>query len=896
MKNRKKIVLLILLFSICLGALSCKSYSTVASEYVRIKSYSNLSQIEYDNKDILIGLDENQTVNDLLSNLYTYDTVTVSKNNVTLSSGDIVPTGALLSCGTEQYYIVIKGDTTGDGVVDASDFLQIKKFFLESFDIGGIYFLAGDTTEDGIIDATDYLQVRQYFLGNFDLYPDKNTGNNSNSIIDIIKDGQCEYKICYAGESEKIAAYTLRELLSLRSGIVLPIEMTTNVAGGTKIIYLSSSNLNEVGNYGYTMKSDDALVSITASSLCGFDNAFEHLLIKGAESMSVSCPSDYNVVEKLDWESNYVLEGTDYNSEYNDGLFYNDKNDSVAYVSNAMWHMFGAVDDGQQAVAALGNEPTWFEWNSEKIAWSGNTQYINEVKKKIRYFPQTSTGYMWSWSSYPFWKVDDCYSIHYDGTFRYISAVYDIICWEGNTDFLYQKDTNTATGEYSSLDASRGKTVLKKTQACMDYILEYLYGKYGYIKLTEESTYLNSNGTKRFDYVKEAGINCWNNTGKDGSGASNYWDNLCFGNYDGYSHALYYNALTSMAGIYRMIGGDCIDDAEQLEVLAAKVKEDFNDLYWSEEKGRYVACIDADGRVVDYGLTFHNYEAMKYGLADAEQAKLIFDWVDGDRIINGENRVGGDIFSYAKLHELVNASTSREIASLDLRLASVTNTIAINNPENQKLGVAWWHAPAGIDVWGSASYGKHLENGGYIFYPVFYELMARTEYEGAQSTTDRLYDIGRVYEYNRLMSDAAAIGSTHWLEGLKGEFPESGLVPTTYFYSLIGVSAEYDGLHLSPAFNDVYEYMGVKTFKYGGNAYGIKVNRDSSFEITPSSGTVSMKLHYTPERFKSVSYTLTITKTDGTVSNKVVSPDANGVIYLNISQSRVSSVKLTPNL
>ena len=62
--------------------------------------------------------------------------------------------------------------------------------------------------------------------------------------------------------------------------------------------------------------------------------------------------------------------------------------------------------------------------------------------------------------------------------------------------------------------------------------------------------------------------------------------------------------------------------------------------------------------------------------------------------------------------------------ALDLRLAAVTNTIAINQKENRKLKTAWWHAPNGINVWGSASYGSHLENGGYIFYPVFYELMA----------------------------------------------------------------------------------------------------------------------------------------------------------------------------
>ena len=190
----------------------------------------------------------------------------------------------------------------------------------------------------------------------------------------------------------------------------------------------------------------------------------------------------------------------------------------------------------------------------------------------------------------------------------------------------------------------------------------------------------------------------------------------------------------------------------------------------------------------------------------------------------------------------------------------------------------------------------YLENGGYIFYPVFYELMARTEYEGAQSTTDRLNGISRVYEYNRLLSDAAAAGSTYWLEGLAGEFPESGLVPTVYLYSLVGLSAEYDGLHLSPSFNDVYEYMGVKTFGYGGKKYGIKVNRDSSFVLTPSSTTVSMKIHYTPERFSGVSYTVSVKKTSGAVTKKTVQPDINGVLHIQLNETYVSSIEVTPNI
>lgn len=581
-----------------------------------------------------------------------------------------------------------------------------------------------------------------------------------------------------------------------------------------------------------------------------------------------------------------------YNPEYNDDLFYNDKNDAAAYISNAMWHMFGAVDDGRNLVYRFGNEPTWFEWMSEKIMWSGDKAYIAELKSKIRAFPQTQTGYMWSWGTYPFWKVDNCYSIHYDGTFRYINAVYDVISWEGNADFLFERDTDTAGGAYSALDASNGKTVLQKTEACMDYILKYLNGENGIILLTEESTYLTEDGKERFDYVLETGEFCWNNTGRDNSTASNYWDNLCFGHYDGYSGALFYSALSSMEGIYRKLGGEYIVKADKMHALKATVRQKFNDMYWSEEKGRYIACVDADGRKVDFGLTFHNFEIMKYGLADANRAGQIFAWVDGDRILDGEDRTGKDIFSYAKIWERTYKPEMTEIKNLDLRLAAVTNTIAINNRENRKAKTAWWHGPNGINVWGSASYGSHLENGGYIFYPVFYELMARIRYEGAQAAVERLYEIARVYEYNGLVSDASALGSAPWLEGLIGEFPESGLVPTVYLYGLMGVSAEHDGLHIAPAFPDQYKYMGVKKIAYAKNAYEIRAYKDSTLEILPLDGKADLNLIYAPEACRE-EYEIVISFSDREETFEIAA-DASGSIVLNLTGEGITSIKVLP--
>ena len=893
MKQLRNLLIGVLVFAILASFLQFAPYSTYAVGEIGIKPSSDLRIKEWGDREILVGLPEKSTVDQLLSMVNDNSGIRAQKDGVVLSGDEIVTTGTELVCGSDRLAVVIKGDASGDGAVNLTDALRIKAYFLKDFPLSDLLLAAADVSEDGVVNSTDYLQIKNYLLKKWNIYTNQKI---SDGALELVTGGQSEYSIVYERDSVRAAAHTLREQLSLKLGVDLPVKAYTGASAGDKVILIRDSGVEDLGNCGYAIEADGTAVILYAAALSGFDKAITRLLSGCTAQNTLTVPADYFVLEEANWETDYVLQGDDYNPNYNADVFYNDKNDSVAYVTNAMWHMFGAIDDGQKLVYTFGNEPTYYEWVSEKVIWSTEQEYVNKLKTKIASFPQTSTGYMWSWSTFPYWKVDNCYSIHYDGTFRYIASVYDIISWEGNTSFLYTKDTDTASGDYASVDASRNRTVLDKTVACMDYILDYLYGREGYIRLTEESTYLNASGTQRFDYVVDAGIYCWDNTGKNGSHASNYWDNLCFGNYDAYSNALFYNALHSMAGIYRMMGTDYEDEALELEALAVKVKDIFNKLYWSEATGRYLACIDTDGRAVDYGFTFLNFEILKYGLADEEKAQSILSWVDGERIIPGEDRTGSDIFSYAKAMELVPGNQAIEIAQRGLRLAAATNTVAINRPENQSTGDAWWHGPSGINVWSSASYGKHLENGGYIFYPVFYELMARTEYEGAQSTTERLYEIGEVYEYNRLKSDATAANAGQWLEGLNGEFPENGLVPTAYLYSLMGTSAEYDGLHIAPSFNEVYEYMGVKELTYGGNVYAIQVNRDASCTITPANGVAKMNLHYTPERFQDVDYTVTVEKANGTSSTTLAHPDENGVIYTQIDATNVSNVTITPVL
>ena len=68
------------------------------------------------------------------------------------------------------YTVIVKGDIDGTGIINSTDYLQIKKAFLEEITLENEYLAAADTNGDGRINSTDYLQIKNYFLDQFDLY------------------------------------------------------------------------------------------------------------------------------------------------------------------------------------------------------------------------------------------------------------------------------------------------------------------------------------------------------------------------------------------------------------------------------------------------------------------------------------------------------------------------------------------------------------------------------------------------------------------------------------------------------------------------------------------------------------------------------------------------------
>ena len=97
------------------------------------------------------------------------NTVNVYNQAGSLVTSGIVATGYKVtisnSGGSETLNVVVKGDTSGDGKINALDLLQVQKTILGINTLSETYKLAGDTSGDGKINALDLLQVQKHILG-----------------------------------------------------------------------------------------------------------------------------------------------------------------------------------------------------------------------------------------------------------------------------------------------------------------------------------------------------------------------------------------------------------------------------------------------------------------------------------------------------------------------------------------------------------------------------------------------------------------------------------------------------------------------------------------------------------------------------------------------------------
>jgi hypothetical protein len=69
------------------------------------------------------------------------------------------------SAGENTFTVIVKGDPSGDGKINALDMLYIQQNILNIKQLDSVYLKAADLSGDGKVNALDLLQAQQRILG-----------------------------------------------------------------------------------------------------------------------------------------------------------------------------------------------------------------------------------------------------------------------------------------------------------------------------------------------------------------------------------------------------------------------------------------------------------------------------------------------------------------------------------------------------------------------------------------------------------------------------------------------------------------------------------------------------------------------------------------------------------
>ena len=127
---------------------------------------------------MLIGLRDNTTLSGFLPNFENNDNIIVlDKDNNEVGSSDLIGTEYSVfyhynEIIMEAYSIVVFGDISGDGKINAADYLMAKRAFMGSVELNPPQMKAACLSGGDTVKAGDYLKIKRHFLGTYDLFYD----------------------------------------------------------------------------------------------------------------------------------------------------------------------------------------------------------------------------------------------------------------------------------------------------------------------------------------------------------------------------------------------------------------------------------------------------------------------------------------------------------------------------------------------------------------------------------------------------------------------------------------------------------------------------------------------------------------------------------------------------
>jgi len=385
---------------------------------------------------------------------------------------------------------------------------------------------------------------------------------------------------------------------------------------------------------------------------------------------------------------------------------------------------------------------------------------------------------------------------HQINNFAFIRGCYDYTRWRGDLNFLREQ--------------------INRMRIALRYALnEFQVESRGCVFVP----WWGHDGTSGIVYDKDG-----NKQIRQGHGiGGNYYDLVPFGGEDAYATIWLYHALRDMAAIERVVsanpnwniaGGALAFDPQKLDALAEKVRRTFAQKFWNKKTGRFVACIDRNGQSHDYGFVFVNLEAIHYGLATEKQAKTIYDWLTGKRIVKGDTSTGEDIYHW--------------------RFAPRTTTL-----RNLDYYVYSWYLPESI------SWGDQVQDGGGVLGWSYFDLMNRIKVLGPDNAWQRLKEIAGWFRevqaeggyrsyYNQPGRGTLQGGNVPGGLGLDYEFVESVLLPQVMLYGFMGIEPQMDSLTINPQLPSEWPSLTIAGVNWQG--YGMDITATQQ-------GTLKIKVH-----------------------------------------------------
>ena len=407
-----------------------------------------------------------------------------------------------------------------------------------------------------------------------------------------------------------------------------------------------------------------------------------------------------------------------------------------------------------------------------------------------------------------------------------------------------------AFGEYASTSRDLGflQNNLAKLRQAIMWELECLKGKQGMLDISYLQGHDGIPGQ-----VGHGISDCYYDITP--SPAINFWSNINF-----------YNALKTVIAVEKMAAAYGIADTtanirhpynmderiqwtysvSDLETILSNLKTNIEKPYvegdynwsqkggfWDAKTGRFIQGITAEGEKLDYGYLHYNLEAISYGIGTDAQVKSIMDWINGDRIVEGDTSTGDDIYIF-------------EFAP---RYTTVDN----------KKDYLWAYQKGGE---GRLRFGDSVNDGGAVITWSYHDLVARVQERGVEDAFGRLKEINAWYDkvasyggtginfyreyYDR--QDVLTIqgSGNEGGAGLDSEFLEASFMYAAIPYGFFGFDAtEADTIAFTHNLPEKLTYWQINHMEVGSLKFSVKMTKNS-FTILNAKGVVgNMKLKLT---------------------------------------------------